>query len=77
MPPSILYADIVGFTQLASDCSPKELVVVLNELFGKFDQIAKVSRPPAPPAPPLPSAVGKVRSPCHCIPVVSYAQHLG
>ncbi|KAF3817848.1 hypothetical protein GH733_013135 [Mirounga leonina] len=39
---SILYADIVGFTRLASDCSPKELVVVLNELFGKFDQIAKV-----------------------------------
>uniref|UniRef100_A0A2I3GXY3 adenylate cyclase n=1 Tax=Nomascus leucogenys TaxID=61853 RepID=A0A2I3GXY3_NOMLE len=34
---SILYADIVGFTQLASDCSPKELVV--------FDQIAKVSLP--------------------------------
>uniref|UniRef100_A0A8C6T140 Adenylate cyclase type 7 n=1 Tax=Neogobius melanostomus TaxID=47308 RepID=A0A8C6T140_9GOBI len=38
---SILYADIVGFTQLASDCSPKELVIMLNELFGKFDQIAK------------------------------------
>uniref|UniRef100_A0A3Q3JJF7 adenylate cyclase n=1 Tax=Monopterus albus TaxID=43700 RepID=A0A3Q3JJF7_MONAL len=37
----ILYADIVGFTQLASDCSPKELVIMLNELFGKFDQIAK------------------------------------
>lgn len=40
---SILYADIVGFTRLASDCSPKELVIMLNELFGKFDQIAKVS----------------------------------
>ncbi|KAG9341947.1 hypothetical protein JZ751_018264 [Albula glossodonta] len=38
---SILYADIVGFTRLASDCSPKELVIMLNELFGKFDQIAK------------------------------------
>ncbi|KAM4744530.1 adenylate cyclase type 7 isoform 2-T3 [Anableps anableps] len=38
---SILYADIVGFTRLASDCSPKELVHMLNELFGKFDQIAK------------------------------------
>ncbi|XP_053555532.1 adenylate cyclase type 7 [Bombina bombina] len=38
---SILYADIVGFTRLASDCSPKQLVVMLNELFGKFDQIAK------------------------------------
>lgn len=39
---SILYADIVGFTRLASDCSPGELVHTLNELFGKFDQIAKV-----------------------------------
>uniref|UniRef100_A0A8C8S4L1 adenylate cyclase n=1 Tax=Pelusios castaneus TaxID=367368 RepID=A0A8C8S4L1_9SAUR len=38
---SILYADIVGFTRLASECSPKELVLMLNELFGKFDQIAK------------------------------------
>uniref|UniRef100_A0A8C6XMA7 adenylate cyclase n=1 Tax=Naja naja TaxID=35670 RepID=A0A8C6XMA7_NAJNA len=38
---SILYADIVGFTLLASECSPKELVLMLNELFGKFDQIAK------------------------------------
>lgn len=39
---SVLYADIVGFTRLASECSPKELVLMLNELFGKFDQIAKV-----------------------------------
>ncbi|KAK4826994.1 hypothetical protein QYF61_013094 [Mycteria americana] len=38
----ILYADIVGFTRLASDCSPGELVHMLNELFGKFDQIAKL-----------------------------------
>ena len=42
-PCSILYADIVGFTRLASDCSPGELVHMLNELFGKFDQIAKVT----------------------------------
>uniref|UniRef100_A0A3P8TFP1 adenylate cyclase n=1 Tax=Amphiprion percula TaxID=161767 RepID=A0A3P8TFP1_AMPPE len=38
---SILYADIVGFTKLASTCSPEELVVVLNKLFGKFDDLAK------------------------------------
>ncbi|XP_036094933.1 adenylate cyclase type 4 isoform X10 [Rousettus aegyptiacus] len=43
---SVLYADIVGFTRLASECSPKELVLMLNELFGKFDQIAKVPPPP-------------------------------
>ncbi|KAL8194264.1 UNVERIFIED_CONTAM: hypothetical protein K2H54_011024 [Gekko kuhli] len=42
---SILYADIVGFTRLASDCSPGELVHMLNELFGKFDQIAKFMLP--------------------------------
>ncbi|TMS02156.1 Adenylate cyclase type 2 [Larimichthys crocea] len=38
---SILYADIVGFTKLASSCSPEELVAVLNKLFGRFDDIAK------------------------------------
>ncbi|KAF5901909.1 adenylate cyclase type 4-like, partial [Clarias magur] len=38
---SILYADIVGFTSLASACTPEELVVVLNKLFGKFDDLAK------------------------------------
>ncbi|KAL0970044.1 hypothetical protein UPYG_G00236390 [Umbra pygmaea] len=38
---SILYADIVGFTMLASTCSPEELVAVLNKLFGRFDDIAK------------------------------------
>ncbi|TSY83949.1 Adenylate cyclase type 2 [Bagarius yarrelli] len=38
---SILYADIVGFTALASLCTPEELVVILNKLFGKFDDIAK------------------------------------
>ncbi|CAD7691362.1 unnamed protein product [Nyctereutes procyonoides] len=47
---SVLYADIVGFTRLASECSPKELVLMLNELFGKFDQIAKV-RGGLPPYP--------------------------
>ncbi|XP_034712928.1 adenylate cyclase type 4-like [Etheostoma cragini] len=38
---SILYADIVGFTELASSCTPEELVAVLNKLFGRFDDIAK------------------------------------
>lgn len=41
---SILYADIVGFTKLASSCSPQELVAVLNKLFGRFDDIAKVKK---------------------------------
>ncbi|KAL4617690.1 adenylate cyclase type 2-like [Arapaima gigas] len=41
---SILYADIVGFTKLASTCTPEELVAVLNKLFGKFDDIAKKNK---------------------------------
>ncbi|XP_056620140.1 adenylate cyclase type 4 isoform X2 [Triplophysa dalaica] len=38
---SILYADIVGFTQLSSTCKPEELVGILNKLFGRFDDTAK------------------------------------
>ena len=41
--PSILFADIVGFTQLSSACSAQELVKLLNELFARFDKLAAVS----------------------------------
>uniref|UniRef100_T1K4L1 adenylate cyclase n=1 Tax=Tetranychus urticae TaxID=32264 RepID=T1K4L1_TETUR len=37
---SILFADIVGFTVLASHCNASDLVRLLNELFGRFDQLA-------------------------------------
>uniref|UniRef100_A0A8C9K0T6 adenylate cyclase n=1 Tax=Panthera tigris altaica TaxID=74533 RepID=A0A8C9K0T6_PANTA len=37
---NILFADIVGFTGLASQCTAQELVKLLNELFGKFDELA-------------------------------------
>ncbi|XP_022256133.1 Ca(2+)/calmodulin-responsive adenylate cyclase-like isoform X2 [Limulus polyphemus] len=37
---SIMFADIVGFTVLASQCTAQELVRLLNELFGRFDQLA-------------------------------------
>ncbi|CAK6435012.1 unnamed protein product [Pipistrellus nathusii] len=37
---SILFADIVGFTQLSSTCSAQELVKLLNELFARFDKLA-------------------------------------
>lgn len=39
---SILYADIVNFTPLSEQLSASDLVKTLNELFGKFDQIAQV-----------------------------------
>lgn len=42
-PRSILFADIVGFTQLSSACSAQELVKLLNELFARFDKLAAVS----------------------------------
>lgn len=38
---SILFADIKGFTQLASKTSAQELVKILNDLFARFDRIAE------------------------------------
>ncbi|MGB3559808.1 MAG: adenylate/guanylate cyclase domain-containing protein, partial [Geitlerinemataceae cyanobacterium] len=37
---SILFADIVGFTSLASRLSPIELVNLLNQVFSTFDRLA-------------------------------------
>ncbi|XP_020630982.1 adenylate cyclase type 3-like [Orbicella faveolata] len=36
---SILFADIVGFTELSSKCTAEELIITLNELFANFDKI--------------------------------------
>ena len=38
---SILYADIVNFTPLSETLSAYNLVETLNQLFGKFDQLAR------------------------------------
>ena len=36
---SILYADIVGFTQMSSNKTAEELVILLNNLFARFDTL--------------------------------------
>lgn len=38
---SVMFADIVGFTELSSRKSPAELVEMLNVIFSKFDQLAE------------------------------------
>lgn len=38
---SVLFADIVGFTQLSSNISPIELVGMLNHVFSVFDSLAE------------------------------------
>jgi adenylate cyclase len=34
---SVLFADLVGFTPLSASCEPRELVALLDEVFGTFD----------------------------------------
>ncbi len=38
---TVLFADLVGFTDLASSMPPTELVVLLNEIFSTFDHLAE------------------------------------
>lgn len=38
---SVLFADLVGFTELSAQRSAKELVEMLNVIFSKFDQLAE------------------------------------
>lgn len=38
---SVLFADLVGFTAMASHTSPEELVTMLNELFSMYDALAE------------------------------------
>ncbi|NER34822.1 MAG: response regulator [Oscillatoria sp. SIO1A7] len=41
---TVLFADIVGFSQMSSDLSPAELVELLNEIFSAFDELASEYR---------------------------------
>lgn len=38
---TVLFADIVGFTQLSTQVSPQELVALLNHIFSAFDELAE------------------------------------
>lgn len=38
---TVLFADIVGFTELSAQRSPTELVEILNTIFSEFDQLAE------------------------------------
>jgi adenylate cyclase len=38
---TVLFADIVGFTELAAGVAPEVLVGMLNEVFSRFDQLAE------------------------------------
>jgi PAS domain S-box-containing protein len=38
---TVLFADIVGFTQISSQISPQELVSLLNDIFSTFDRLAQ------------------------------------
>ncbi|HEY9299175.1 MAG TPA: adenylate/guanylate cyclase domain-containing protein, partial [Phormidium sp.] len=39
---TVMFADIVGFTELSSRVSPTELVEILNEIFSEFDGLAEI-----------------------------------
>lgn len=38
---TVMFADIVGFTELSGQILPTELVEILNEIFSEFDQLAE------------------------------------
>ncbi|MEY4593821.1 MAG: hypothetical protein RIQ47_231 [Bacteroidota bacterium] len=38
---TVLFADIVGFTQMSTTMAPRQLVNMLNDIFGRFDELAE------------------------------------
>jgi class 3 adenylate cyclase len=41
---TVMFADIVGFTTMAEELTPKEVVSFLNEVFTRFDELAEKHR---------------------------------
>jgi adenylate cyclase len=38
---TVLFADIVGFTEMSTQLGPRQLVSMLNDVFGRFDELAQ------------------------------------
>jgi class 3 adenylate cyclase/HAMP domain-containing protein len=41
---TVLFADIVGFTQHSAQLAPRQLVSMLNDIFGRFDELTQLYR---------------------------------
>src|SRR5437868_13347276 len=37
---TVMFADIVGFTRMTEEMSPRETVTILNDMFSLFDELA-------------------------------------
>lgn len=73
---TVLFADIVGFTRLSSQLGPRQLVSMLNDVFGRFDEItADLKLEKIKTIGDCYMVVGGVpdRSPIHCQQVANFA----
>ena len=73
---TVLFADIVGFTDLAARLGPREIVSMLNDIFGRFDELAmKYKLEKIKTIGDCYMVVGGVpnRSPTHCQQVADFA----
>ena len=75
---TVLFADIVGFTALSKQLPPRQLVNMLNDIFGRFDELSQTFRlEKIKTIGDCYMVVGGVpdRSPTHCQQVADFAIH--